>query len=196
MRPVKPATQVAPKWWALSMQSFQPCRVWRSISWSSSGLPNMPSVEMVMSRLPMASSERLPSSARSCPLVVCQKNGSKLSKPRSAMAAIFSAAWPDVAWIMVPMRMALAGLVMGKFLDCNKDALAGLGAFDRREHHGQAFDIVVARRLGRPALLDGIEEFGEHAGMAMRLVDIGRVGHLDGRKFAQEALVGGHHLGF
>ena len=26
MRPVKPATQVAPKWWALSMQSFQPCK--------------------------------------------------------------------------------------------------------------------------------------------------------------------------
>ena len=29
---VKPATQVAPKWWALSIQSFQPWRVWRSIS--------------------------------------------------------------------------------------------------------------------------------------------------------------------
>ena len=27
MRPVKPAMQVAPKWWALSMQSFQPCKV-------------------------------------------------------------------------------------------------------------------------------------------------------------------------
>ncbi len=48
---------------------------------SSSGLPNMPSVEMVMSRSPIASTQRLPSSARSWPLVVCQKKGSKLSKP-------------------------------------------------------------------------------------------------------------------
>ncbi|MNL23095.1 hypothetical protein D3C87_1444640 [compost metagenome] len=109
MRPVKPATQVAPKWWALSMQSFQPCRVWRSISWSSSGLPNMPMVEMVMSRSPMASSDRLPSSARSCPLVVCQKKGSKLSNPRSAISPIRSAALPADALIMVPIRMDLAG---------------------------------------------------------------------------------------
>ncbi|MNL63297.1 hypothetical protein D3C87_1874230 [compost metagenome] len=66
---------------------------------------------MVMSRSPIASSERLPSSARSWPLVVCQKNGSKLSKPRSAICPMRSAACPLVALTMVPMRMDFAGLL-------------------------------------------------------------------------------------
>src|SRR3954470_10213107 len=98
----------------------------------------MPRVEIVMSRLPIASRLRLPSSARSWPLVVCQKKGSKLSKPRSAMAAMFCGAWPSVALIMVPIRTAWAGLDNLAFLSCDSDALAGTGALDGGEHHREA----------------------------------------------------------
>src|SRR3954468_2031966 len=104
----------------------------------------MPRVEMVMSRLPMASRLRLPSSARSCPLVVCQKNGSKLSKPRSAMAAMFSGALPSDALIMVPMRTACAGFDKVLVLNCDGDALADAGALNGRKDHGEALDVVGA----------------------------------------------------
>src|SRR4051812_28072422 len=178
------------------MQSFQPCSVWRSISWSSSGLPNMPRVEMVMSRLPMASSERLPSSFRSWPLVVCQKNGSKLSNPRSAMALILSAALPSVALIMVPIRMDLAGLLTDAFfLGCNEDALTGTGAFDGGKHHRQALDVVRPCRLGAAPRLDRVQKLGDYAGVAVRLRGIAGRQHGDRLERAKKALAARNDVG-
>ncbi|MNT90955.1 hypothetical protein D3C72_2319800 [compost metagenome] len=49
-------------------------------------------------------------------MVVCQKKGSKLSKPRPAISPMRSAAVPADALTMVPMRMAFAGSLTEKIL--------------------------------------------------------------------------------
>ena len=44
------------------------------------------------------------------------------------------------------------------------------GALDRGEHHGEALDVVAARRSrARVPRLDGVEEIGDDAGMPMGL---------------------------
>src|SRR5690606_3743455 len=102
----------------------------------------MPRVEMVISRSPMASRQRLPSSARSWPLVVCQKNGSKLSKPRSAISPMRSAALPAEAETIVPMRMDFAGSLKVLFLEFDGHTLSLARAFNRGKDHGEALDVV------------------------------------------------------
>ena len=129
----------------------------------------MPRVEIVMSRSPMASRQRLPSSARSWPLVVCQKNGSKLSKPRSAISA------------MRLGRLAARGADHGADADgfggiahvgllqtAMSTRCAGLGALDRGEDHGEALDVVgVDRQRVAAGLARAVDEVEDHAGMAL-----------------------------
>ena len=109
MRPVKPADRVgAEKMRVVDAALPSPASVSRSMSLSSSGLPNMPSVEMVMSRSPIASRQRLPSSRR-CPgrRSSARRTARMLSKPRGAICPDTRVGAPPVAPTMVPMRMFL-----------------------------------------------------------------------------------------
>src|SRR5665213_806372 len=129
----------------------------------------MPSVEMVMSRLPMASRQRLPSSPKSWPWVLCQKNGSKLSKPRSAISVIFCAALPSVALIMVPTRIDFMEFDKMRFLDFYFNALLRAATFDRGQHHAEAFDIIGASGFWGLAGFNRLEKSRDNTGMTMSL---------------------------
>ena len=119
---------------------------------SSSGLPNMPSVEMVMSRSPIASRE-LAGQARKVLAAdrLPEERLEAFEAVRQDLRAHRPAGSGALPLIMVPMRMSRAGLLMFRTSSdaaiC--DAPAGLGALDRAEDHGQALDVVVADRLGR-----------------------------------------------
>ena len=71
------------------MQSFQPCSVWRSMSLVLERIAEHAEVEMVMSRSPIASRSAC-RAGEVLAVVVCQKNGSKLSKPSGRIS-------PDIA---------------------------------------------------------------------------------------------------
>ena len=72
----------------------------------------------------------------------------------------------------------------------------GLGAFDRREHHREALEVVTARRFGLRAGVEPVEEFPDHAHMAQRLVLVRGRGDRDRLERAREALVTGDDMGF
>src|SRR5690606_34832862 len=70
---------------------------------------------------------------------------------------------------------------------CNGDAPAGARAFDGGKDHGEAVYVVAAGGFRRPPAFDGGQEIGDDAGMAMRLVLIGRGGDFDILEVAEEA---------
>ena len=130
----------------------------------------MPSVEIVMSRLPMAS--RLALAEFGEILAIGGLPEERLETLKAEVGDgrdVLRPPVPSVALIMVPMRMDFAGSDKLVSYAVMLTRWWSAGAFDRAEHHAEALDVVGAGGLGRAAGLDGIEELGDDAGVAVGL---------------------------
>src|SRR5271165_6916055 len=104
--------------------------------------------------------------------MVCQKNGSMLSKPSLTSARTMAAGSGGPARTIVPIRTSMSSLISLSTLD--RHASAGLGALDRAEHHGETADVVLARRLRLRAAANRGYEVAQNAEMTADAIALGQ----------------------
>src|SRR5271157_5574593 len=118
--------------------------------------------------------------------MVCQKNGSMLSKPSSTSARTMAAGSGAPARTIVPIRTSFSSLIPLSSLD--RHASARLGALDRAQNHGQTADIVLPRRFRLRARANRGHEVAEDAEMSADAIVLGEGRRLDRRDGSEEAI--------